>query len=110
MRGRVGAALSSLTVRGRCLVAAGGTLLLLGMLLGERSLVQLSVFVLALPLLSAAVVARERFRLASRRTVTPSRLPRGQDADVLLEVTNADRLLLFTVIMIGVDAPVSQGR
>jgi uncharacterized protein (DUF58 family) len=91
VRGRVGAALSSLTVRGRCLVAAGGTLLLLGMLLGERSLVQLSVFVLALPLLSAATVARERFRLASRRTVTPSRVPRGQDADVLLEVTNADR-------------------
>jgi uncharacterized protein (DUF58 family) len=91
VRGRVGAALSSLTVRGRCLVAAGATLLLLGALLGERSLVQLAVFVLALPLLSAAAVARERFRLASRRTVTPSRLPRGQDADVLLEVTNADR-------------------
>ncbi|WP_448623863.1 DUF58 domain-containing protein [Geodermatophilus sp. URMC 64] len=90
MRGRVGAALSSLTVRGRCLVAAGGTLLFLGALVGERALVQLAVFVLALPLLSAAAVARERFRLASRRTVTPSRVPRGQDADVLLEVTNAD--------------------
>jgi len=90
VRGRVGAALSSLTLRGRCLVAAGGTLLLVGAVLGERALVQLSVFVLALPLLSAAAVARERFRLASRRTVTPARVPRGQDADVLLEVTNAD--------------------
>jgi uncharacterized protein (DUF58 family) len=89
--GRLGTALSSLTVRGRCLVAAGGALLLLGALLGERALVQLAVFVLALPLLSAAAVARERFRLTSRRTVTPSRLPRGQDAEVLLEVTNADR-------------------
>ena len=91
MRGRVATALSSLTVRGRCLVAAGGTLLVLGALLGERALVQFAGFVLALPTLSAAAVARERFRLASRRTVTPSRLPRGQDADVLLEVTNADR-------------------
>ncbi|MGZ3258786.1 MAG: DUF6894 family protein [Croceibacterium sp.] len=27
-----------------------------------------------------------------------------------VEVTNSDRLLLFTVIVIGVDAPVSQGR
>ncbi len=27
-----------------------------------------------------------------------------------VEVTNVDRLLLFTVIVIGVDAPVSQGR
>ncbi|MGY1603449.1 DUF58 domain-containing protein [Geodermatophilus sp. SYSU D00815] len=90
MRGRVGTALSSLTLRGRCLVAAGGTLLALGAVLGERALVQLAVFVLALPLLSAAAVARERFRLASRRTVTPSRVPRGQDADVRLEITNAD--------------------
>ena len=35
-------------------------------------------------------MARERFRLASRRTVTPARLPRGEAADVVLEVTNAD--------------------
>src|SRR4051812_42861689 len=41
-------------------------------------------------MLSAAAVARERFRLASRRTVTPARVPRGQDAEVVLEVTNAD--------------------
>ena len=51
---------------------------------------QLAVFVLALPLLSAAAVARERFRLTVRRTVTPARLPRGDSAEVLLEITNAD--------------------
>jgi uncharacterized protein (DUF58 family) len=82
--------LSSLTPRGRCLVAGGGTALLLGILLGERPLVQLAVFVLALPLLSALLVLRERFRLGARRTVTPARLPRGDTAEVLLEVTNAD--------------------
>src|SRR4051794_35382766 len=60
------------------------------MLLGERPLVQLAVFVLALPLLSALLVLRERFRLGARRTVTPGRLPRGDTAEVLLEVTNAD--------------------
>ena len=90
MRGPAGRALSSLTLRGRCLVAAGGTLLALGALLGERPLVQIAVFVLALPLLSAAAVARQRFRLTSRRTVTPPRVPRGGDADVVLAVTNAD--------------------
>nr|WP_239522170.1 DUF58 domain-containing protein [Geodermatophilus sabuli] len=73
------------------MVAAGLTLLLLGMLLGERPLVQIAVFVLALPLLSAAAVARRRFRVASRRTVTPARVARGGDADVRLEVTNAGR-------------------
>ncbi|MFW3170688.1 DUF58 domain-containing protein [Geodermatophilus sp. CPCC 206100] len=91
MRGPVATALGTLTLRGRCLVAAGLTLLVLGVLLGERPLVQIAVFVLALPLLSAAAVARRRFRVASRRTVTPSRVPRGAHADVRLEVTNAGR-------------------
>jgi uncharacterized protein (DUF58 family) len=89
--GSVRTALSALTVRGRCLVAAGGTMLLLGAVLGEQALVQLSVFVLALPLISAASVARERFRLGSRRTVFPPRVHRGGGAEVTLEVTNADR-------------------
>ncbi|TFV81425.1 DUF58 domain-containing protein [Blastococcus sp. CT_GayMR16] len=85
-----GLVLSSLTARGRCLVGAGVALLLLGILLGEQGLAQLAVFVLALPVISALTVARERFRLASRRTLTPARLPRGETADVLLEVSNAD--------------------
>ena len=78
MSGPAGRVLSLLTLRGRCLVGGAVALLLLGMVLGERALVQLSVFVLALPLLSAAAVARERFRLTSRRTVTPARVPRGR--------------------------------
>ena len=89
MAGPVATALASLTLRGRCLLAAGLTLLLLGVLLGEQPLVQVAVFVLALPLLSAVAVARHRFRVASRRTVTPARLPRGRDAEVALELSNA---------------------
>ncbi|MGY1845071.1 DUF58 domain-containing protein [Modestobacter sp. SYSU DS0875] len=90
-RTRLSDAVSSLTLRGRCLVAAGVTLAALGALLGERTLLQLALFVLALPVLSAVGVARQRFRLASRRSVTPGRVPRGSDAEVLLEVTNTDR-------------------
>jgi uncharacterized protein (DUF58 family) len=86
----VARALSPLTTRGRFLVAGGGLLLLVGALLGERALVQLAVFVLALPVLSAVTVARERFRLGARRTVTPARVPRGEGADVVLDITNAD--------------------
>jgi uncharacterized protein (DUF58 family) len=85
-----GRVFSSLTVRGRCVVAAAGMLLLVGVLLGERPLVQLAVFTLALPVLSALAVARQRFRLSARRTVTPARVPRGETADVVLEVANAD--------------------
>ncbi|WP_448613140.1 DUF58 domain-containing protein [Modestobacter sp. URMC 112] len=90
-RSRLADAASSLTLRGRCLVAGGGTLGVLGALLGERSLLRLALFVLALPVLSALGVARQRFRLATRRSVTPARVPRGADAEVLLEVTNTDR-------------------
>jgi uncharacterized protein (DUF58 family) len=90
MGGAAERALSSLTLRGRSLVGSGVALLLVGAVLGEQALVQLAVFVLALPLLSSATVARERFRLTARRTVTPARVPRGETADVLLEITNAD--------------------
>jgi uncharacterized protein (DUF58 family) len=91
VRERLATALSSLTLRGRCLVAAGGALLLVGAVLGERSLVQVACFVLALPLLSVAAVSRQRFHLSSRRTVHPVRVPRGADAEVRLEITNTDR-------------------
>jgi uncharacterized protein (DUF58 family) len=87
---KAGRVLASLTVRGRGVVAAAGTLLLVGALLGERPLVQLAVFTLALPLLSAVAVARQRFRISARRTVTLARVPRGETAEVLLEVANAD--------------------
>ena len=41
-RTRIADAASALTLRGRCLVAAGVTLALLGALLGERGLLQLA--------------------------------------------------------------------
>ncbi|MGY1804665.1 DUF58 domain-containing protein [Blastococcus sp. SYSU D00922] len=87
---QAGRVLSSLTVRGRCVVAAAAALLLVGALLGERPLVQLAVFTLALPLLSAVAVARQRFRISARRSVSPPRVPRGESAEVVLEIANAD--------------------
>ncbi|TKJ28654.1 DUF58 domain-containing protein [Blastococcus sp. CCUG 61487] len=82
---------TALTRRGRGLLAAGLTLLAVGALLGEQPMVQLATFVLVLPLLSAFVVSRERFRIAVQRTVTPARVSRGQAAEVVLEVSAADR-------------------
>ena len=82
--------LSFLTLRGRCVVTGAVALLLVGALLGERALVKLAVFVLALPLLSVYLVAREQFRLTARRTVAPARVPRGGTAEVTVEIGNAD--------------------
>jgi len=87
----VAGVLASLTLRGRCLAAAGVALLLVGVVLGEKALVEIAVFVLALPLISAAMIAREHFAVTSRRTVSPARVPRGEDAEVLLELSNVDR-------------------
>jgi uncharacterized protein (DUF58 family) len=87
---QAGRLLSSLTVRGRYVVAAAAVLVLIGALLGERALVQLAVFTLSLPLLSALAVARQRFRISAGRTVSPPRLPRGETAEVVLEIANAD--------------------
>ncbi|WP_040336704.1 DUF58 domain-containing protein [Candidatus Blastococcus massiliensis] len=78
---------TALTRRGRRLLAGGAALLACGALLGERPVVQLAVFVLALPLVAAGVVTRERFRLAVRRTLPSARIPRGRSTDVLLDIT-----------------------
>lgn len=90
MRGP-GAPRTVLTRRGRWLLAGGATLLITGALLGERSVVQLAVFVLALPVVSALVVARERFRPTVVRTVSPARVRRGETTEVSLSITSAGR-------------------
>ncbi|NEK84473.1 DUF58 domain-containing protein [Blastococcus saxobsidens] len=90
MRGAPGRALSALTVRGRCLVGGGLALALAGAVLGERPLVQLAVFVLALPLLAALGVVRGRFLVTTRRSATPARVPRGTPAEVVLELGSTD--------------------
>ncbi|MCZ2857069.1 DUF58 domain-containing protein [Blastococcus sp. VKM Ac-2987] len=81
---------SALTLRGRCLVGGGLALGLTGAVLGERPLVQLAAFVLALPVLSWLTVARGRFRLTTRRVVSPPRVPRGAPAEVVLQLGNSD--------------------
>ena len=90
MRGP-GAPRTALTRRGRWLLAGGAALLVAGALLGERSVVQLAVFVLALPVVSALVVARERFRPEVARSVDPARVRRGEVAEVSLGITSAGR-------------------
>ena len=86
------AALSGLTTRGRCLIAAGIASALCGLVLGERDLLRVAVFLVALPLVAAAVVARTRFRLSCSRDVTPSRVPAGQPATARLVLENVSFL------------------
>ncbi|HEY1575117.1 MAG TPA: DUF58 domain-containing protein [Pseudonocardiaceae bacterium] len=79
-------ALSGLTTRGRCLLAAGVAAALCSAVLNERDLLRVAVFVIALPLLSAALAASARVGLSARRFLLPARVPAGDDSDVVLEV------------------------
>jgi uncharacterized protein (DUF58 family) len=84
-------ALAGLTVRGRAFVAAGVTAIVCAIVLGQSSLTRVGVLVLALPLVTAAVIGRSRYRLALVRTVTPQLVAAGQPARVSLALTNEGR-------------------
>jgi uncharacterized protein (DUF58 family) len=88
MRGLLGA----LTVRGRSFAAAGAAAVICGLLIPEPDLVRIGALLLALPLLSAFGAGRARFRLSCTRTVSPPRLPAGQDAAMTIKLTNVARL------------------
>jgi len=88
----VRAALSGLTTRGRCFLAAGGAAALCALVLGERDLLRVAAFLLALPLVAVAVVSRTSYRLACSRVLRPARIQAGQDAEVELQLDNVSRL------------------
>ncbi|GAA5151195.1 DUF58 domain-containing protein [Nocardioides marinquilinus] len=84
-------AFSGLTVRGRAFLAAGVTAIVCAVLLGQTALTRVGVLVVALPVATALVVGRSRYRLALVRTVTPQLVTAGQPARVNLALTNEGR-------------------
>ncbi|WP_148614685.1 DUF58 domain-containing protein [Nocardioides rubriscoriae] len=84
-------AFSGLTVRGRAFLAAGITAIVCAVLLGQPALTRVGVLVVALPLVTALVLGRSRYRLALVRTVTPQLVVAGQPARVNLALTNEGR-------------------
>jgi uncharacterized protein (DUF58 family) len=81
-----------LTTRASCLLAAGATALLCGVLLGVVDLVRAGVLALAVPAVSAVVVLRSRVLLANRRSVEPARVESGGTVVVHLTLTNRSLL------------------
>ena len=84
--------LSGLTTRGRSFLAAGITAVLCAYLLGQTGLLYIGLLLAALPLVSAGLLLRTRYRVASGRRLTPSRAPAGQEARVHLRVDNVSRV------------------
>ncbi|MFC6285596.1 DUF58 domain-containing protein [Nocardioides sp. GCM10027113] len=92
-------ALAGLTVRGRAFLAAGVTAIVCAVVLGQSSLTRVGVLVAALPLVTAFVLGRGRYRLALVRTVTPQLVSAGQPARVSLTLTNEGRTPSGTLLL-----------
>jgi len=84
--------LTGLTVRGRCLLAAGFAAVICAAALHEVNLLRVGIFLLALPLISYAMVARTRYRLTCTRRLDPVRVNAASPAQVLLRLQNVSRL------------------
>lgn len=84
--------LAGLTTRGRCLLAAGLAAALCALLLDERDLLRIAVFVVALPIIAAVMAANARIGLAALRHLVPERVPVGTSSEVRLEVRSSGRL------------------
>ena len=93
------AALSGLTTRGRCLLAAGLALVLCSIALGQRDLMRAAIFLVALPLCAVAVVARTRYRLACTRHLDPPRVEAGRSSTARLRLDNVSRLPSGVLLM-----------
>ncbi|GAA1335875.1 DUF58 domain-containing protein [Saccharothrix algeriensis] len=86
------AALSGLTTRGRCLLAAGFAAGLCAVVLNERDLLRVAAFVVALPLLAAWLAQRARVGLHAARFLFPGRVQVGSAAEVRVELRSTGRL------------------
>jgi uncharacterized protein (DUF58 family) len=85
-------ALGALTTRGRCLLAAGLAAAACALLLGERDLLRVACFLVALPLVAAFVVGRTRFRLTCVRGLQPRRVQASTPTTVSLNLRNVSML------------------
>jgi uncharacterized protein (DUF58 family) len=84
--------LDQLTSRGRLLLLLGLVGTVGAVALGQRDLLRVGILLLALPLLSALLVARTRYRLASARGLRPTRVVVDQPATTVVRVENVSRL------------------
>ena len=96
---RLGSLTEGLTLRGRCFLAAGAAAGASALVLGERDLLRVAVLLLALPLLSLAVVTRTRYRLSCTRRMQPERVVAGEASAVLLRLDNVSRLPTGLLLM-----------
>src|SRR5690606_42071791 len=76
--------LSGLTTRGRCLLAAGLAAGVCAIVLNERDLLRVAVFVLALPLCVVLMASAARMTISASRSLLSERISVGEQGEVQL--------------------------
>jgi len=74
------------------MLALGVVGLVVSLFLGQRDLLRFGVLLVVLPLLSAALVSRTRYKLASARGMRPTRVAVDQPATSVVRIENVSRL------------------
>ena len=87
------------TTRASCLLAAGITAVLCGLLLGEVDLVRAGVLAAAVPCVAALIVRRAQVQIANRRSVDPVRAAAGEAVTVNLVISNRSVLRTGTLLL-----------
>jgi uncharacterized protein (DUF58 family) len=89
---RMRSMLAGFTTRGRAFVAAGAAAGVLGLGLGQRTLLSIGGVLIILPVLSVLAASRTRYRISWVRAITPARVPAGHTASVSIQLDNVSRL------------------
>jgi uncharacterized protein (DUF58 family) len=98
----------SLTTRGRSFMAAGGAATVCGLAIPEPDLVRVGALLIILPIVSATMARRSRYRLSCSRRLDPPRVPAGQPTMVTARLENVSRLR--TAVLLAEDVtPYSLG-
>ncbi|HEY2490193.1 MAG TPA: DUF58 domain-containing protein [Streptosporangiaceae bacterium] len=82
----------SLTARGRSFVAVAGAAMVCGLAIPEPDLVEIGALLAVLPLVSALLAWRSRYRLSCTRRLDPPRVSAGRPVTVTARVENVSRL------------------
>src|SRR6266705_6924483 len=84
--------LAGFTTRGRAFVAAGAAAGVLGLGLGQRTLLSIGGVLFILPVLSVLAASRTKYRISWVRTISPARVPAGHTSSVSIQLDNSSRL------------------
>jgi len=86
------ALLNPLTRRGKTFLGLGVASVLAGLIFSESDLFRIGLLLIVLPVLSALVTSRARYRLSCTRQLVPRRIQAGQTAEARVRLSNVSRL------------------